>query len=175
MARLAHSVSVPRRNESCAPQSSRPHKRLRLRRAFTLIELLSAMTIIGLLVGLSVPKLGEAVNQAKIARAIGDLRAIAIEVNSRMDLPESLAEIGRASRLDPWGRPYVYLKFPPTRGRGVPRGARKDRFLVPINSAFDLYSLGKDGASAPPLTARASQDDIVVANDGGFIGLAKRY
>jgi general secretion pathway protein G len=40
---------------------------------------------------------------------------------------------------------------------------------------FDLYSKGKDGNSAPPLTASASQDDIVVANDGGFIGMAKNY
>ena len=133
------------------------------------------MTIIGLLVGLAIPKLNEAVNQAKIARAIGDLRAMAIELNSASVLPETLAGIARADRLDPWGRSYVYYKFPPAKGKAPPQGARKDRFLVPINSAYDLYSLGKDGGSAAPLTAKASQDDVVVANDGGFIGLAKRY
>ena len=133
------------------------------------------MTIIGLLVGLAIPKLNEAVNQAKIARAIGDLRAMAIELNSASVLPATLAGISRADRLDPWGRGYVYYKFPPAKGKAPPQGARKDRFLVPINSAYDLYSLGKDGGSAAPLTAKASQDDVVVANDGGFIGLAKRY
>ena len=54
-------------------------------------------------------------------------------------------------------------------------GMRKDRFLVPINTYFDLYSMGKDGKSVPPLTAQASQDDVLWANDGGFIGLASQY
>lgn len=151
--------------------------RARSRRAFTLVELLASMTIIGLLAGLSIPKLDEAVNQAKIARAIGDLRAMAVELQSAAELPATLAGIGRAGRLDPWGRPYVYYRFPPAKGKSKapPKGARKDRFLVPINSEFDLYSLGRDGASVAPLTAKASQDDIVVANDGGFIGLARKY
>jgi general secretion pathway protein G len=46
---------------------------------------------------------------------------------------------------------------------------------VPINSDFDLYSVGRDGQSAPALTARVSHDDVVRANDGGFIGLAIDY
>ena len=75
--------------------------------------------------------------------------------------------------LDPWGRPYVYNKFPP--GRRVPPGARRDRFLVPINSTFDLYSMGKDGRSNPPLQGGPSRDDIVRGNDGGFIGLATKF
>lgn len=52
---------------------------------------------------------------------------------------------------------------------------RKDRFLVPINTWFDLYSMGPDGKSAAPLTAAASRDDVIVANDGDFIGLASLY
>lgn len=52
---------------------------------------------------------------------------------------------------------------------------RKDRNLVPINSFFDLYSMGKDGQSRPPLTAPVSQDDVIYANDGAFIGLAEDY
>lgn len=150
-------------------------RRRNCRRAFTLIELLAAMTIVGLLAGLGIPKLSEAVEQARVARAIGDLRAMAVEINSLDSLPASLADIGRGDRLDPWGRPYVYYPFPEGKGNAPPKGARKDRFLVPINSEYDLYSVGKDGASAAPLTAKASQDDVVVANDGGFIGLAKRY
>jgi len=145
------------------------------RRAFTLVELMATMTIIGLLVGLGMPKFDEAVNQAKIARAIGDLRALSTELNTANTLPATLAGIGRAGRLDPWGRPYVYYPFPPSKGKAPPKGARKDRFLVPINSDYDLYSVGRDGGSAAPLTAKASRDDVIVANDGGFIGLAKRY
>jgi general secretion pathway protein G len=47
--------------------------------------------------------------------------------------------------------------------------------MVPINTDYDLYSMGKDEASTAPLTARASLDDIVRANNGGFIGLAHKY
>jgi general secretion pathway protein G len=139
------------------------------------VELLAAMTIIGLLVGLGVPKYKVIIDQAKVARAIGDLRAMAVELNGAAALPATLAGIGRAGRLDPWGRPYVYYPFPPSKGKAPPKGARMDRFLVPINSAYDLYSLGSDGGSVAALTAKASQDDIVVANDGGYVGLAKKY
>ena len=52
---------------------------------------------------------------------------------------------------------------------------RKDRFLVPINTNFDLYSMGPDGKSVPPLTAQASQDDIIWASDGEYIGPAAQY
>jgi general secretion pathway protein G len=52
---------------------------------------------------------------------------------------------------------------------------RKDRFLVPINTFFDLYSMGKDGQSVSPLTAQASRDDVIWANDGAFIGRASDY
>ena len=52
---------------------------------------------------------------------------------------------------------------------------RKDKKLVPLNSDYDLYSMGPDGESKPPLTAKASKDDIVRANDGEFVGLAERY
>jgi general secretion pathway protein G len=54
-------------------------------------------------------------------------------------------------------------------------GARKDRFLVPINSDFDLYSMGVDGESVGPLTAKKSHDDIIRANDGGYYGLASNF
>jgi general secretion pathway protein G len=50
--------------------------------------------------------------------------------------------------------------------------ARKDRFLVPINTDYDLYSMGPDGRSVAPLTANASRDDIIRASDGTFIGRA---
>ena len=88
--------------------------------------------------------------------------------------------------LDPWGEPYVYLLLSGGGGGGNGKGngggggggngqARKDKFLVPLNSDFDLYSKGKDGASVSPLTAKSSRDDIVRANDGGYIGLAEKY
>ena len=52
---------------------------------------------------------------------------------------------------------------------------RKDRFLVPVNSDFDLYSVGKDGRTAAPFTAKMSKDDVVRAMDGGYVGLASEF
>ena len=52
---------------------------------------------------------------------------------------------------------------------------RKDKNIVPINTDFDLYSIGKDGNSVAPLTAKPSRDDIIRANDGAFVGLVSVY
>lgn len=140
--------------------------------AFTLIELVIVMTIIGVLAAIAMPKFNGVVEKARVAKAIGDIKAIEIEILSLDSLPTSLAAIGRHTFTDPWGNPYVYAKLEGTRGNG---GARKDRFLVPLNSDFDLYSKGKDGDSAAPLSARSSKDDILRANDGGFVGLGSAY
>ena len=53
---------------------------------------------------------------------------------------------------DPWGNPYGYLNLGDKNANGH---ARKDHSLVPINTDFDLYSMGPDGRSSPPLTAKA--------------------
>jgi len=52
---------------------------------------------------------------------------------------------------------------------------RKDKSLHPLNTDYDLYSMGPDGQTAKPLTSSKSQDDIVRANNGGFVGLGKDY
>lgn len=52
---------------------------------------------------------------------------------------------------------------------------RKDRNLVPINTDYDLYSMGPDGKTNVPLTSSAGRDDIVRASDGAFIGRACDY
>lgn len=160
---------------------SRVAGRVRPPPGFTLIELLLVTAIIGTLAALALPRLSELVERAKVAKAIGDIEALQVELTTFEadgdSLPSSLAAIGRANYLDPWDQPYQYFKFPPHKGKGggPPAGARKDRFLVPINSTYDLYSIGRDGNTSAPLTAKASKDDIIRANDGGFIGVAARF
>ena len=136
---------------------------------------MAVMALIGLLAALAVPKYGAIIERARVAKAIGDLKAVQTDLMSLDSLPANLAAINRHLMLDPWGRPYVYFKFAPTKGKAPPAGSRKDKFLVPVNSEFDLYSLGKDGTSALAFTAKQSLDDVVRANDGGFIGLAKNF
>ena len=87
-------------------------------------------------------------------------------------LPNSLAQIGYGSLMDPWGNPYQYLNHSTHRGLGQDR---KDRFLVPLNSDYDLYSMGKDGQSSPPITAKNSLDDTIRASDGAYVGLASQF
>ena len=151
----------------------------------TMIEMLIVMAIVGTLLAIALPMLQSAVDRARIARAIGDIGALQTDIASfeagGTGLPETLADVGRITLTDPWGNLYQYLNFHIEEGSGgqgkgpPPQGARKDRFLVPINSTYDLYSVGKDGKTVAALTAKASRDDIVRANDGAFIGLAVKY
>ena len=131
--------------------------------------------IVGILAALAIPNLSRAREKAMVARAIGDIDALQQDITEynldNRSLPGSLADIGRADLLDPWGHAYVYLPITGT-GKG---GFRKDRFLVPLNTDYDLYSVGADGATSAPITAAVSRDDIIRANDGGFVGLASNF
>jgi general secretion pathway protein G len=133
------------------------------------------VVILGALAALAIPNFGRVVERSRVVRAIGDIRAIGQDVTeywlTNDTYPSSLADIGMASLTDPWGNAYQYLRI---EGASIGQ-VRKDRFLVPVNSDFDLYSMGPDGASQPPFTAAASRDDIVRANDGGFVGIAGQY
>lgn len=148
---------------------------------WTVIELLLVLSIIGTLSAMVVPNVQQTIERARIAKAIGDIEAMQVELATFQadgdSLPATLAGIGRSNYPDPWGRPYQYLNLSPGgKGKGGVIGqARKDRFLVPLNSDYDLYSMGKDGATQAPLNAKVSHDDVIRANDGGFIGLAARY
>jgi general secretion pathway protein G len=142
---------------------------------FSLVEVMIVIALIGTLMAIAVPNYIAYREKAKIAQAISDIRNIEkVITNFLVDnnrLPMSLAEIGLGGRQDPWGSPYQYRPVD-----GTPKGKlRKDRFLVPVNSDFDLYSMGRDRASVPPFTAKASQDDIVRANDGGYVGLVSEF
>ena len=154
---------------------------------WTLIEMMMAISIMGMLAAIAMPSFKSTVYQAQIGRAIGDISTLQVDIASYEakgnGLPETLGDIGRAGLLDPWGNPYQYLNFHldgaggggGKGGGSHPPGARKDRFLVPINSFYDLYSMGRDGKTASALTAATAKDDIVRANDGGFIGLGAKY
>ena len=86
--------------------------------------------------------------------------------------PDSLSEIFNPVPLDPWGNPYQFLNHITANGIGK---FRKDKNLVPINSDYDLYSMGPDGRSSSPLTASMSHDDIIRGRNGAYVGIAINY
>jgi general secretion pathway protein G len=114
--------------------------------------------------------------QAKIGSATSDIAGIAVKLNGYIGDngigPASLADVHCENYLDPWGHPYQFFNIKTAKGKGQ---MRKDRFMVPINTFFDLYSMGPDGQSVPPLTAKASRDDIIYAHDGEYIGPAEGF
>jgi general secretion pathway protein G len=143
------------------------------------VELLFVIAILGILGAIAVPVWNNYLDEARNTAAMADIRTIESEIvkfhAERGSPPNTLAEAGLPTRLDPWGHPYEYLRIAGLPKKDVKGKWRKDRFLVPLNSDFDLYSKGKDGNSSPPLTAKASQDDIVRANGGAYVGLASDY
>ena len=52
---------------------------------------------------------------------------------------------------------------------------RRDKNANPVNSDYDLYSMGRDGKSTAQFMAKHARDDIVRANDGRYIGLAEDH
>ena len=218
---------------------------------FTLMELMIAVAIIGILGGIAIPAYLGYLDKARIARTIAEIRhiekSIKLAYATTERYPTSLAEVSADKILDPWGTPYQYFNpnagvaaegaareetltawtwFSPgsaygnptnqgqgngnggeNRGSGGNRGgnsqsgrgnsrnaagnadvsdsgsggaqtsggARKDRFGVPLNTDFDLYSMGKDRSSTDSLSTPNSHDDILRANDGAFVGLASDF
>jgi len=159
------------------------------------------LLIIGTLSAIIVPVYVRALDNAKIVTTEQEMRTVEQKIVAFLAtqgiLPMSLDEIGMGNLLDSWGHPYQYLRLanPPDDGDGDDKGKgngkgkdkdkdkgpkekgkpRKDHFLVPINSDFDLYSMGPDGESRAPLTAKHSRDDIIRANNGGYFGPASEY
>lgn len=123
------------------------------RAAFTLLELLVVLLVLGLLAGLVAPQILGRVGEAKTTTAKTQLALLATALDSyRLDngdyptTAQGLAALRekptaapvpaqwrgpymrREIPMDPWGRPYTY-RYPRERNR----------------TTFDLFSLGRDG------------------------------
>ncbi len=125
------------------------------KRAFTLIELLIVVTILGVLVAMVVPRLAGRTEQARVARAEADVKSniiLALDLfeldNGRYPTTQEGLNALRAQPPDAknWRGPY--LKQSPTDPWG-----RSYRYVYPGShnpQDYDLFSVGPDGAEQTP-------------------------
>ena len=149
-----------------------------------MVELVMVLGVLAVLTIMGIGVYSHFIDKAKNTRAIAEIRGLEKKIlefwqtNDR--LPDTLAELDRPSMLDPWKTPYQYINFDT-----APDWEEKRRTLGnnghgkgkgdPLNSDFDLFSMGKDRTSAPVLTDDTSKDDIIRANDGSYTGLVSEY
>jgi general secretion pathway protein G len=131
------------------------HQSLRAsQRAFTLLEILVVLAIIGLLVGLTVNKFGDALgkNEAVIARLFVNssiktpLTAYRIDTGGYPSTAEGLQALvtAPAARAEYWKGPYIE-----TPGGKLPLDPWKEPYVyrfpgVKNKDSFDLFSKGPD-------------------------------
>ena len=137
-------------------------------------DLVAVLAGVLLLASFAIPAFNGYLERSRVARAVSDIGTLSLQLyrwqRDANRLPANLAEAGLGGD-DPWGRPYVYV-----RAAGASQARlRKDGQLDPVNSDFDLYSLGADAETALALPAAPSRDDVVRADDGAYIGLAVNY
>ncbi len=162
---------------------------MKRQRGVTIFELLIALVLVSILASFAMAVYGSGepdcdnpnarqgpLLRGKIAQVIGDIGEIHLTA-SRFELshnryPADLAELDLDHLRDPWGNPYQYLVVFGLNSKGP---VRKDHNLHPVNSGYDVYSMGPDGATATPFTSTLGKDDIVMANDGDYFGLACQY
>ncbi len=98
------SFRTTRRSRSC----------LRHAGGFSLIELMLAVSIMGVLAALAVPNYMDFIEKARVARAISELHGLAKDIKGFAlavgTYPNSLQDVGLSTRLDPWGTPYEYYR-----------------------------------------------------------------
>ena len=139
---------------------------------------MAGLAVLGLLAAIAIPSYTAVLDRQKIGQAKRDLGDISMAIeryrSRKFKVPQSLGDLNVTLPTDPWGHAYQYLNFS-SPVAGIKSKIRKDHNLHPLNTEFDLYSLGKDGDSKAPLTAKASQDDVIWARDGDFIGLAEDF
>ena len=145
----------------------------------TLMELSISIAVVGIIAGIAVPSYIDYRNNAKISTAINKMKIIEFDitdyVSENEEYPDSLSDIGKDDLTDPWGNPYQYLRLDGGTTKGLNGKRRRDKNANPVNSDYDLYSMGKDGRTSAQFTGKKARDDVVRANDGDYYGLAENH
>lgn len=143
---------------------------MRADRGFTLVELLVVVAILGLLVGIVVYSLADAVDRSRQKRTVADLRALATAVEAYS------IDFQCYPRGAEGGTEQLDARLAPTYIRSLPRvdGWRESIgvLLVPSGDTYTIFSGGGDHLAEPgswrggPTT---SFDDDIVFAIGGFV------
>jgi general secretion pathway protein G len=166
-----------REHERAKPACARPQQRDRAR-GFTLIELVLAMAVAAILLAIALPMYSNYKYTAQVSQATVDVGVLQSMIDSYYTLnnqyPATLSDLGinAGAAIDPWGFPYQYLNHALVNGKG---SIRRDKSLNPLNTDYDLYSVGADGQSKPQITQKESLDDVIRAGNGGYVGLASQF
>ncbi|CAG7857479.1 hypothetical protein MCAMS1_02319 [biofilm metagenome] len=150
-------------------------------RGFTLIEILIAIAIVGILSAIAIPVYTQHIDKTNNNQAIADIMTMQLAIErfhtNTFRYPANINEIpGNLPNngLDPWGNPYLFLNII-NGGPGIKGQVRKDKKLNPINTLYDLYSPGQNGVTKTQLDNKDSVDDVLLARDGGFVGLSSDF
>lgn len=142
-------------------------------------RLLIAIAIAAIVSTVAVPISRDHLDTTHAAQAIADIGAIEIAIGRYKaqnigELPHGLADLGLSLEQwqDPWGSTYQYINLETDTGSDQAR-TDYDRHIV--NRDYDLYSMGKDGRSAPAFNSPVARDDIVRGLSGSFYGIVAEY
>ena len=122
----------------------------RRKAGFTLIEVLLVVVIIGILVGIAIPRLGGRVRQAQIAAAEADVNNIGMalrlyEVDNGTYPPNLQALINKPGNAPNWRGPYLE--------KGLPKDPWGNDYIYQMPGtrnphSYDLKSYGPDGVES---------------------------
>ena len=160
---------------------------------FTLIEIMVVLVIIGVLAALIAPNVLNRAADARVTAARTDVNNLmqALKLYKLDNQRYPSAEQGLEALVrkpsagpnapnwkpyldklppDPWGRAYQYFNLETERGNGQ---ARQRKNLKPLNTDYDLYSIGRDGETSKVVSDDTALDDVVRGLNGRFTGFAK--